>query len=265
MKRVFKNTFAVLATVLALSACEKYEIDDHAEPTTAGARVKFYQNSQDATMVNFILNDMRVTGATPSTSNLLRGLAYNTSGLNSTYPTLGYANVASGDYALKVVVPEGSGTTIPAPGSEYTSAAAQVKLDDMTSYSMFLLGRAASLETLVLKDNIPAAVAGKVHVRFVHTMASAPSNFDVKFTKTDVTPNETNILATNVAMKGATEFVEMPAGTYTYVISPTGTSTVYATGSLTLGTGRVYTMSLRGNYVATITASTPVLSVTINR
>lgn len=266
MKRIVIKAYFFLIAGLVLSACDKFEVDDHAVPVTGGANVKFYHTSQTAPMLNFYLNEQQVTaGASPTAAGLLRGLAYNTTGLNTAYPTLGYAVVAPGDYTLHVIVPEGSGTTTPAPNAEITSAAQNVKLEDKANYSIFAVNTLENLETLVVKDELPAVSPAQTHIRFVNTMVGAPANFDVELVQTDVTPNVTTRLASDMAFKGYTSFASLPAGSYTYRLYLTGSTTVYYTGTTTLVDGKVYTFLTRGNYAATLASSTPAISITANR
>lgn len=265
MTKFINRALAVLALGFVLGACDKYEIDDHAAPLASGSLVKFYHNSQDSPMLNFYLNDKQVTAAAPTSTNLQRGLAYSSTGLSAVYPVSGYANVASGDFALKTIVPAGSGTTNPAPNTEITSAATTVKFEEKASYSVFAFNKLASLETLVIKDELPATNESKAHMRFVNTMVGAPVNYDLVLVRTDVTPNVSTVVASNVAFKGFTGFTELAPGTYTWYIYPTGTSTTYASGSITLIGGRAFTLLTRGNHVATVTSSTPVVTVTANR
>lgn len=265
MKRFLNKAIAILALGAVFGACDKYEIDDHAMPANSGAKVKFYHNSQDSPMLNYFFNGTQVTSAVPTSANLQRGLAYSTTGLNAVYPVVGYANVDAGTYAAKAIVAAGSGTTTPEPNSELTSAAKEIKLDNGAHYSVFAINRLASLETLVLKDEFAAADANKSQVRFVNTMVGAPTNYDLVYVKTDVTPNVTVAVATNISFKGFTGFIDLAPGSYTWYIYPTGTTTTYTSGSVTLTAGRVYTHLTRGNHVATVTSSTPVVTITANR
>lgn len=266
MKRFLNKALAFLALGVILGACDKYEIDDHAEPVTSGAKVKFYHNSQDSPMLNYYFNGQQITAAAPvTTTNLQRGIAYNTTGLNAVYPVVGYANVEAGTYAAKVIVPAGSGTTTPAPNTELVSAAKEIKLDNGANYSIFAINKLASVETLVLKDEFAPADANKAQVRFVNTMVGAPTNYDLVYVRTDVTPNVTVTVGSNIGFKGFTGFVDLAPGSYSWYIFPAGTTSAYTSGSVTLTTGRVYTHLTRGNHVATVTSSTPVVSITANR
>lgn len=227
MKR-FIRKFSTVTTALLLGAviftgCKK---EDEAP---AQARVLVVHASPDAPGVDLLLDNQKV----------------NTAPLTFSFNT-GYLNVNSGSRNIKV---NAAGTT--------TSVInANVTFDPSKSYSVFACNRLASIEAIVLEDNLATPAAGQAHIRVVHLSPDAPAvNIGVAGTTTN--------LFTNLAFKGATAFTPVPAGTYNLEIRLASNNAVaLAIPPTTLQAGRIYTVFARG-FVAPPAGNTNTLNVSV--
>ena len=256
MNKIYYKTFAILLLAVFLGACENNAIDEHTTPFTSGALIKFFTQAEGAPRVNFYLNDQRITASTPTTTNIPLGLAY-----GAAFPANGYVSVPTGDLTLAVMDTVTSETKGKADLLTSTSA----KLEDKVNYSAYLVGTAGNYETFVVKDNLPPDNFNQIYFRFVNTMVNLPFNVDVVAFRPAVAATATSPavpelripLATNVAYKQYGDYVELPAGSYRFILYQAGTTKVYAnypsaTTSLSLTSlGRVYSFFLRGTYAAT--------------
>ncbi|MCU0365125.1 MAG: DUF4397 domain-containing protein, partial [Ignavibacteriaceae bacterium] len=122
-----------------------------------------------------------------------------------------YVTLPSGTRNIKVNV-TGTATTVIEGNLNFVKDKA---------YSVFAVNSVASIEPLVLEDNLAAPAAGKVHVRFIHLSPDAPA--------VDITLADGTVVFGNVSFKLA------------------GTSTVVLDlGSVTLPTGKILTVYARG-------------------
>ncbi|MFB9863026.1 hypothetical protein [Rufibacter immobilis] len=242
----FLNILGIFGAVaFMLSSCEENAIPVRTEYVSEGALVKLYNHVEGSPMVNFYLNDERITANTPAASGAIRGLAF-----GNTYPnTYGYATVSAGAFTMAVrdTSTKAPSTydpaanckvltwqTLPTPYNKLAEQA--VTLDQNSSYSAFLVGTPnvmsttncgtaqtpSTYELLVTRDNLPPADFSKVYFRFMNTLAKAPYNFDVVATRvakaaTATTPAITEVktvIATNIAFKEFGQYVEVPMGEY---------------------------------------------------
>jgi LPXTG-motif cell wall-anchored protein len=108
-----------------------------------------------------------------------------------------------------------------------------------TDYSVAAVGLLANIEPLVLVDNNSAPAAGKAHVRFVHTSPDAPA--------VDIAVTGGPVLFSNVAFKGASDYLPVDAGTYDLEARLAGTETVaLSVPGVALEEGKVYTIWAMG-------------------
>ncbi|WP_207433693.1 DUF4397 domain-containing protein [Sabulibacter ruber] len=247
MKKIFNRIAAFLAIGFALGACEENAIPERTTYVTSGAQVKFYNHVEGSPMVNFYLNDQKVTTATATATGALRGLAF-----GATYPsTYGYASVPSGSFTMAVR------DTATREAASYDPAASckvltwkdlaspyrtiidkAVTLDEGSNYSAILVGTPAVMgttattcgqvvtqanyELIVSRDALPAPAFDKIYFRFMNTLAGAPYNFDVVATRlanaaSGSTPARDKVeivIAQNIGFKEFSPYVEVPMGNY---------------------------------------------------
>ena len=195
--RVRVAVLAVTPVLPLLSGCQMVV------STSSGAGMRILQASPDAPGI-----DVYVNSAT---------LAYN----------LGFGSVTS-------YVPIDPGTytvTADTAGTKQALATQKGTLTDGSQYTVLLGNAAADLQELILKDQSQPAPSGQISLRFID-QASVIGALDVylvpagqKFTA--VTP-----LVTNLLFQNTPTYLNVPTGTYTLVLVPTGTvptSTTVAT------------------------------------
>ena len=109
------------------------------------------------------------------------------------------------------------------------------------AYTVIATNLLASIEPLVLVDDLTAPAAGNIKLRLVH---GAPNvgQVDIYITAPGADLAAATPTLTAVPFKGASDYLEVPAGNYQVRITPTGTKTVAIdTGALTLAAGQIRT------------------------
>jgi len=183
-----------LLATLAVSACNND--DDVTAPATT-AELRVVHASPDAPNVDVLVDN---TAA-------LTNVAYKAAST--------YLQVPSGSRNLKI---RATGTTTVVIDQTAT-------LNQGSAYTVIATGRVASIAPLVLTDDQTSPAAGNVRLRLVHASPAA-GNVDiyVNAPTADIT-TATPTLA-NVAFRVASNYLEVPAGTYRVRITPAGTKTV---------------------------------------
>lgn len=107
------------------------------------------------------------------------------------------------------------------------------------AYTVAAVNLLAKIEPLVITDDMTAPAAGKAHLRVVHASPDAPA--------VDVAVKGGPVPFKNAPFKAATPYTPVDAGTYTFEIRPTGTTTaVLTTDPTPLAAGRLYTIFAMG-------------------
>jgi hypothetical protein len=107
------------------------------------------------------------------------------------------------------------------------------------NYSVFANGQVASINALVLADDLTTPAAGKAHVRFIHLSPDAPA--------VDVAVTGGPVLFADKSFRQYTAFTPVDSGTYDLEVRPAGSSTVVlALPGVTLQNGKIYTVFARG-------------------
>jgi len=183
---------ALLATI-ALGACDD---DDPIAPATT-AQVRVVHASPDAPNV-----DVLVDGAAVLTNVPFKGSS-------------NYLDVPAGSRNLRVRA-TGTSTVV----IDQTAAVTAGK-----RYTVLATGRVASIAPLVLEDDLVAPGAGNVKLRLVHASPSA-GNVDIYVTAPGASIATVAPTVPNVPFRAASNYLEVPAGTYRVRITPVGTKTV---------------------------------------
>ena len=184
-----------LLATLAVAACDDDDNDVTAPATTAQLRV--VHASPDAPNVDVLVDN---TAA-------LTNVAYKAASA--------YLQVPSGSRNLKV---RATGTTTVVIDQTAT-------LNEGSAYTVIATGRVASIAPLVLTDDQTSPAAGNVRVRLVHASPAA-GNVDIYVTSTTADITTATPTLANVAFRAASNYLEVPAGTYRVRITPAGTKTV---------------------------------------
>lgn len=172
----------------------------------------FVNASPDAPGVNLYLNENRVNGLYGYTDNS------------------NYFNAYSGTRAAHIY--EG--------GTKKFSSDIVLKADRY--YSLFLAGRFATPELVLLEDSLKRPASGKTHIRFVNMSLGAPS--------LDLGLANGSTLVAGRTYKQNSGYVAVDGDTkYTFVIKEHGATTAKVTlPETTLGAGRSYTIWVKGAY-----------------
>lgn len=199
---------SLAALVATTAACS----DDNNSPSS-NAQVRVVHASPDAPAVDVLVDGAKV----------LDSVTYTVAS--------GYLTVPSGSRNVKVNL-YGTGTSV---------IDANVPLSKDASYTVIAINTAAAIEPLVLTDDRTAPAAGNVKVRLVHAAPSV-GDVDIYVTAPGADLATATPTLTGVPFKGASSYLEVPAGDYQVRVTPAGTKTVAIdTGTLTLAAGQIRT------------------------
>lgn len=252
------RAFAALVTVLALAGCDKNAVQNIAGPP-AGARVKFFNFGVNAPQVNFYANDTKMTAISSTTgAESTIGVAYGAVGSGGFYGA-----IEPGTYDFK-------GKISATVDKDLAIATINGTVADGKAYSVYLSGfyntTAKTSDGFIVEDAIPAEFDyTQAYVRFVHAISNANP---MTLYATNPTTSEVVTIGTEVAYKGATSFVAVPAAVYNLGTRYTGSATnAIARTGVSFVAGRVYTIGARGDITVVSTTATnrPFLDNTANR
>ncbi|HKG08283.1 MAG TPA: DUF4397 domain-containing protein [Pedobacter sp.] len=112
-------------------------------------------------------------------------------------------------------------------------------LAENTAYSLFLIGKDAQMDALLIKDNVGTTSTEKAFIRFINLVPDAP-DFDLTLPAGDT-------LATKRGYKKASEFIPVDPKTYSFSIKDNITGAVKTTlADQVLTVGKYYTVIARG-------------------
>ena len=158
-----------------------------------------------------------------------------------------YATLRAGRYGVEVV-PAGAD----APVVIDLTGTRAVNLFYNRDYTMVAVGKLDAIEPLLLADDNRPLPPHKARVRFVHASPDAPA--------VDVAVTGGPTVFANVAFKGVSDFVDVPADTYDLEVRPAGTLTAALTvPGVVLLPGTTYTIFAMG--LLSQGTLTPVVSV----
>ncbi len=211
--RSLKNWALLGVVALFAASCSK---NTNNEPLPPIANLAVYHVSPDAPKLGFRLNNSILnTDSVP-------------------YGTYGYYfNAVAGSRELAAYQ---QGTK---------KASSTLNLKEAAIYSAWLTGKWATPEFVVIEDKLVNPSSGKALIRFVNMSVDAPALDLVTNTGTSIVSGEPD--------KTASEFVEITGGqNYNFVIRETSSNTDKAViPSVTITSGRIYTIAARGIYTAT--------------
>ncbi len=201
--------FMMIFGVFIITACSND--DNNVVTPTATAKVLVTHASPDAPGVDLLVDNV-------------------VAGTNLTFPnSTAYLEVKSGTRNIKVNV----------TGTSTTAIQANLDLQANTNYSVFAVNNVASIEPLVLVDDLTSPATGKAHVRFIHLSPNAPA--------VDITTNTGAVVFGDYTFKEASAFTPLDAGTYNLQVRLKGTSTVVLDlPGIVLTSGKIYTVFAKG-------------------
>lgn len=129
-------------------------------------------------------------------------------------------------------------------------------------YTVLVGNYAASLQEMILKDQSQAAPTGEVSVRLIDESVKAGA-VDVYLVASGATLATSLPLLTGVAFNANTGYMNIPTGTYTLVVVPTGTKVATTTTTLYTGAAVSYPGGAARTLVLidAVTTSTPAVQV----
>jgi len=212
LMRLMSLTLAL--AIGALGACsDSTDLDDEDDQ----ARIRVVHASPDAPNVDVLIDGAQVVTNAAFTESS------------------SYLDVDAGSRVLRV---EAVGTNTAAITTTLNAVGA-------TDYTVIAANRLASIEPLVLTDDNTAPTAGNIKLRVVHGAPGAP-NVDVYITAPTADLATATANFSNVAFRGFSPYVSVPAGAYRVRVTTAGTRTVVIdSGTLTLTTGQIRTAIAR--------------------
>ncbi|MCB9089779.1 MAG: DUF4397 domain-containing protein [Calditrichae bacterium] len=219
MKRFkFFSVVMVAMAAIMLTACDSDSNPVNNNEPDGNAKVRVIHTSYDAPAV-----DIWVDG-----SVAIANLAYG--------ETSGYAEVPAGTRNIQV---SPTGATSP------IVIDVDLTLEQDKEYTVYAVNELANIGAIVSED-ARSANSSKAKVRLVHTAPDAPA-VDVKLNS-----GSGPAVFTNVPFEQFTDYIEVDAGTYTFVVTPTGSDTeVVVFDPITVTNGSVYTVVAHGTLTDT--------------
>lgn len=209
MLKLTRYSVAVLAATALLLGCSD---DDKTGPNST-AQVRVVHGSPDAPAVDVLVDGAEVLGDVSYTQSSA------------------YLDVPAGIRNIKVNAANSATTVINASPT----------LTAGTAYTVIATNELASIEPLVLVDDLSPPAAGNIKVRLVHG-APGVGAVDIYITAPGADISGLAPTLTAVPFKAQSGYLEVPAGAYQVRITPTGSKTVAIdTGSLTLVAGQIRT------------------------
>jgi hypothetical protein len=232
------TSIAALLLASLLSACGTKEVQS-LTGTEAHARVRFFNFGVNAPGVNFYANTTKMTAVQSTTgAESTTGIAYGGVGAGGAY-----ASLDPGQYTL-------AGKIAAATDKDLAISSVTTSVEDGKYYSFYQSGfyntTAKTVDAFVVADDFPVQNDSTIAtVRFVHAISNA--NPMTLYAKNTTSAVETAI-GTEVAYKGATAFVNVPAGLYDLSTRYSGSATnaLARTGVSFVGR-KVYTITARGD------------------
>jgi hypothetical protein len=252
------TTIAVLLLAAVVSACGSKMTTDITAPVAA-SKVKFYNFGVNAPGVNFYAGTTKMTAISSTTgTESVTGTAYGSVGSGGFY-----ASVSPGSYTL-------SANIAAATDKDLAISKVTATIADGKSYSFYTSGfydaTAKSVEGFVVEDGYPAAIDyTQSLVRFVNAISNSQPM--ILYAKNQLTGTEVAV-GTAIAYKAGGTFVGLPQGVYDLSARLAGSSTnLFTRTSMSFNSGRVYTISARGDITITSTTATnrPFFDSTANR
>lgn len=143
----------------------------------------------------------------------------------------GALEAPAGTYRIQVA-PAGA-------GPESSVIDAPVTVEAGKAYTIAAVNSLDNIEPLVLEDNTGIPTDGQARVRILHASPDAPA-VDIKLAGTDT------VVLADAPFKAAA-YLDVPAGSYTFDVSPAGsTDVVFTTPPLRFEAGWTYTLAATG-------------------
>jgi hypothetical protein len=175
--------------------------------------------------------ELRVMHASPDAPNVDVLVDGSVVLANVPYPAASpYLPLPAGTYNVKV---NAAGTTT-------TVIDADLAVAGSKAYTAIATGFLASIEPLVLADDLAPPPAGQAKIRVVHASPDAPN--------VDVYANDAKILS-NVPFRAASDYLKVPAGAYRVDVRIANSNVVALSADVNLAAGKIYTAVATGSAI----------------
>lgn len=265
------RSITALLFAAALVGCEENAVQDITGPMPA-ARIRFFNFGVGSPAVNFYADNTKMTAISSTACTPPTDPVCNTTGIEAT-AGVGYGGVASTGLYSGIAPGQHTFTGRIAAATDNGLAVSNVamNIEAGKNYSFYQSGvyntATKTVDAFVVEDNFPETIDySTAQIRFVNAVHnSSPMVLIARDTlnKRDYAVGE------GVAYKGAGAFVGLPNGVYElYARAPGGSTNLISragTSSVSLGLGRVYTVTARGDRTSTVAANQPFLDLTANR
>lgn len=211
MKFTFLSRIAaVLAVALSLTSCINDDDSSYYTPVQSGA-YGYVVNASPASGDLYFFAD----------TNQLNSDALNYGG------SMGYFRFYTGERTFSVK--NSSGTTL---------STTSLALADQDYFALFAVNTYDNIELVAYRDSLVSPAQGNARVRFINLSPNAPA-LDVATT--------TSTLATGLDFKEASDFIDVPAGSYDLTFKNTATgATIYTQAAEPFTSGNIYTIFVKG-------------------
>jgi hypothetical protein len=252
------TSIAILLLATGVSACGTKMFQDITAPA-ASARVKFFNFGVNAPGVNFYAGTTKMTAISSTTGiESVTGTAYGSVGSGGFY-----AAISPGAYTLTANIAA-------ATDKDLAISKVTATIADGKSYSFYTSGfydaTAKNVEGFAIEDGYAAAIDySQSFVRFVNAISNSQPM--ILYAKNQLTGTEVAVGAA-IAYKAGGTFVGLPQGVYDLSARLAGASTnLFTRTSVSFNSGRVYTISARGDItiISTTATNRPFLDNTANR
>jgi hypothetical protein len=213
--KLFKLSFlfVIISSLFLMSCDEDSKSTTEPTPMSSKAMVRVVHTSYDAPAVDIQIDNV------VALSNIIYG------------ETSGYAEIDAGTRNIKVT-PNGASAPI--------VIEADLTLEANKEYSVYAVDQLSSISAVVSED-MRSANASKAKIRFLHASPDAPA-VDIKLNN-----GSGAAVFSNASFKDITNYIEVDAGSYTFVVTPTGsTNEVIVFDPISVSNGMVYTVIAHG-------------------
>lgn len=200
-------TASIIAAPMLFSGVARVAADNHATPSAEDMGNAFTAlgigEEGDAA-----INVLHLSPDAPAVDVLLNG-------------DVALENVAFGDFSGWVAVPAGEHQVQVVPTGEMADAAvidAMVEVESGAAYHIAAVGKVAEIQPAIFQADLSMLEGENARIRVIHTSPDAPA--------VDIAVAGGDVLIENLEFPNASDYLEVPAGSYDLEVRPTGTMDV---------------------------------------
>ncbi len=202
---------------------------------------------------NPTLSNVRIIDASPDGPGMDVYLSESVLAYNLGFGTItSYVPIAPGGYSVNVDTAGTKQLLVTAPGTFLASQ----------QYTVLIGNYAATLQELILKDQSTPAPSGDIAIRMIDQSVRT-GGLDIYLVPSGSTLAQTKPFLTDIVFNTNTGYTNIPTGTYTLVVVPTGTVITTTTATLYTGAAVTYTGGAAQTLVLidTVLTTTPAIQV----